>query len=351
MPRNGSGVYSLPAGSLVSNGDTSDATDINTPIQDIEADMNTARPIVAGGTGATNAADALVNLGLTATAAELNTLDGITATTAELNILDGITATTAEINYLDGKTLSGSDSQIMTGTAGSDGAIPSWNADGDLVQEVGSFSQGDILYHDGTSLSKRPLGTARQVLEVNQIETAPRWAPAPFVALSSDSVTSGDSDIQIELPSGYDAFRLYLRFIVPATDAVDLHMRVSNDGGSTWESGASAYAYQNLIVRVGSGVYASQGASEIVLASATTVGSDTGEYGVTLTLDIHGAVSSSLPTAMHGFVTTWRSDGQIESGYIGAQYLTAETIDRLQIFASSGNLESGSWALEGKQDA
>lgn len=104
MARNGSGVYSLPPGSTVSNGDTSKASDVNTPLQDIEADLNAARPIVAGGTGATTAAGALSNLGLTATAAELNLLDGVTATTAELNLLDGVTATTEEINYVDGVT-------------------------------------------------------------------------------------------------------------------------------------------------------------------------------------------------------------------------------------------------------
>jgi hypothetical protein len=41
---------------------------------------------------------------LTASAAELNTLDGITASTAELNLLDGVTATTAELNYVGGVT-------------------------------------------------------------------------------------------------------------------------------------------------------------------------------------------------------------------------------------------------------
>lgn len=35
---------------------------------------------------------------VTATAAELNTMDGVTSTAAELNILDGVTATAAEIN-------------------------------------------------------------------------------------------------------------------------------------------------------------------------------------------------------------------------------------------------------------
>lgn len=41
---------------------------------------------------------------LTASAAELNTLDGITASTAELNIVDGVTATASELNALDGIT-------------------------------------------------------------------------------------------------------------------------------------------------------------------------------------------------------------------------------------------------------
>lgn len=46
----------------------------------------------------------LSQLGVTATAAELNILDGVTATAAELNKLDGVTATTAELNYVDGVT-------------------------------------------------------------------------------------------------------------------------------------------------------------------------------------------------------------------------------------------------------
>lgn len=63
MSRNVSGVYALPPGSLVANGDTSDQTDLNTPLKDLEADANVARPIVAGGTGATTADGALTSLG------------------------------------------------------------------------------------------------------------------------------------------------------------------------------------------------------------------------------------------------------------------------------------------------
>lgn len=61
-------------------------------------------PITRGGTGATTATGVLTNLGITATAAEINKLDGVTATTAELNILDGVTVTATELNYVDGVT-------------------------------------------------------------------------------------------------------------------------------------------------------------------------------------------------------------------------------------------------------
>ena len=66
-----------------------------------------------------DAAAAIVNLGVTATAAELNILDGVTASTAELNILDGVTATTAEINYSDVTTLGESEaSKVVTADSG-----------------------------------------------------------------------------------------------------------------------------------------------------------------------------------------------------------------------------------------
>jgi hypothetical protein len=71
--------------------------------------------VADGGTGASTAANALLNLGLTATAAEINVLDGMTASTAELNVLDGMTASTAELNVLDGMTASTAELNFVDG--------------------------------------------------------------------------------------------------------------------------------------------------------------------------------------------------------------------------------------------
>ena len=65
MSRNGSGIYSLPAGSAAVDGAIIDPVVFNTLISDLESDANTARPIVAGGTGATTAAAARTALGVT----------------------------------------------------------------------------------------------------------------------------------------------------------------------------------------------------------------------------------------------------------------------------------------------
>lgn len=62
MARNGAGIYSLPTGYAAETGDLIIAEQHNSPLEDIRDDLNAARPIVAGGTGATTASGARSNL-------------------------------------------------------------------------------------------------------------------------------------------------------------------------------------------------------------------------------------------------------------------------------------------------
>ena len=62
MPRDGSGVYSTPAGTTAVPDTTIESAKYNANVNDVAQDLNTPRPIVAGGTGATSAVIARQNL-------------------------------------------------------------------------------------------------------------------------------------------------------------------------------------------------------------------------------------------------------------------------------------------------
>ena len=77
----------------------------------------------------TQQANAITNLGITATKAELNLLDGVTATTTELNYVDGVTSNIQ--TQLNAKY--GSGSNVSLGTISS-GAIDSLTSSADIPQ-------------------------------------------------------------------------------------------------------------------------------------------------------------------------------------------------------------------------
>jgi hypothetical protein len=62
MPRDGSGIYTKPFPDVVA-GTTIESAVHNGTVADVETDLNAPRPIVAGGTGASNVSTALFNLG------------------------------------------------------------------------------------------------------------------------------------------------------------------------------------------------------------------------------------------------------------------------------------------------
>lgn len=66
MPRDGSGVYSAPAGTTASPNTTIESSKYNALVSDLVTDANAARPITAGGTGETTASAARMALGAAA---------------------------------------------------------------------------------------------------------------------------------------------------------------------------------------------------------------------------------------------------------------------------------------------
>src|SRR6185436_9594805 len=78
MPRDGSGTYTYPPGTPGIPDTTIESAKYNGYISDIQQDLNLPRPIVAGGTGATNATAARANLKVEASTIAVTNYDSHT---------------------------------------------------------------------------------------------------------------------------------------------------------------------------------------------------------------------------------------------------------------------------------
>lgn len=82
MPRDGSNIYSAPSGTTAVSGTAVASAPYNALVSDLTTDLNAARPISAGGTGATSASAARTNLGVSATDATITAIAALDFTTA-----------------------------------------------------------------------------------------------------------------------------------------------------------------------------------------------------------------------------------------------------------------------------
>ena len=121
------------------------------------AELNTLDGITAS-TAELNILD-----GVTASAAELNILDGITASTAELNILDGVTASAAELNILDGVTASTAELNLLTGASLAVNAVTASAAELNILDGV-TATTAELNYVDGV--------TSPIQAQINDVNTA-----------------------------------------------------------------------------------------------------------------------------------------------------------------------------------
>jgi hypothetical protein len=229
-------VYCDGAGSGAAVVNLSDAF-ISTTLTDIGALTPTDGNFVVGDgtTWVTESGDtALASLGVTATAAELNLLSGVTWTLLDYNTL---TATADELNLLGGKTLSGSGTEIVTGTAGSDGDIVQWNADGDLVS-YGAATQEEATWEAGTE-------TTESLVSPAKIKAAIEALSIPHVA--SAATTSGTSHDFTGIPAGVNQIDVFLDGVSQTDNTAngDLLIQLGTSGGlvtSGYSSLSSTYS-------------------------------------------------------------------------------------------------------------
>lgn len=162
----------------------------------------------------------------------------------------------------------------------------------------------------------------------------------------STATASASATIDFTLPAGYRHYVVVLSHVVPATDGVDLWLRTSTDGGSSFDAGASDYRW-GVLRRSGTGAawVEDTADSEITLNSDLAIGnlSTEGIHGEVLVINPAAAAYCSILAEMSWFSTATA----MYTGQAFGQRVTAADVDAIRFLMSSSNIASGTFELWG----
>jgi hypothetical protein len=225
------------------------------------------------------------------------------------------------------------------------------------VLRIVEFSSSASLSH-GTSLVL--LGGASRRTQPGDVGiylhqgSSDRWKEITFsrasgIDLLTTQTAAASATIDFVLThyaNTYRAFKVVITDLVPATDATDLYLRFSTDGGSTYDAGASDYDWaRNMTTAAGSNITNGDTAdSEITLSSDL---SNVTAESLSGQVIIYNPANSAQHTKAVGDFISPNSSGQSMRVTVSGRRLATQDTDGIRFLISSGNITSGTFALYG----
>lgn len=151
-------------------------------------------------------------------------------------------------------------------------------------------------------------------------------------------------DFTTGIDSSFERYELELSSVLPATDATDLWLRVSEDAGATWKSGGTDYGYANTVATDGALTVAqgSTGAAQMVVAA--TCG-NAATKGTNIVISFNAPSSTSAHKYFSG-IGSYFSTALGGIAFSGRYKGTANAITGVRALMSSGNI-NGKFTLRG----
>lgn len=205
----------------------------------------------------------------------------------------------------------------------------------DSFTTIRYFTSADVYYY---TTDNRPLTDLKSCLDflADTIDARGGWGEI------SSATASSSATIDFTNLTGYSAYTFIITTpLIPATNAVDLWMRVSEDNGGTFKSGGTDYVYGSYDIASNntSGINgASTGAAQMIVSSSISNSATNGISGYIYADNLGGTTTNKR--------LTWRTNRYNGTNHValfgGGLYVTDQAaINAVRFLFSSGNIASG----------
>jgi hypothetical protein len=180
-------------------------------------------------------------------------------------------------------------------------------------------------------------------LTTTETDISDLTAQQGLVFLSHGSITTPAVSLDIALPGGYAAYKLFLTNTAPVTINTALGIRVSVDNGSTYKAGSADYSYAGHYTNTNVTDSPFRGSSTVAAIQPVGANDDPG-YAQSIELTIYRPSGDNTAFAWQG----WGADnsGNLLSYTGGARSIWGGATN-LRLLYSAGNIANATWALYG----
>jgi len=210
-----------------------------------------------------------------------------------------------------------------------------WGSDHADVDDSDTPDDGDVITWDdgaGKWIASPPAGGGGSgALVLLEQHTASASATLDFTAFVS---------------SDYDEYLIELVNVIPATNGVALYMRMSTDGGSTYDSGANYSWEVDVWTASAEARTGATGDSKLQLTYTTHVSNDS-HWGVCGKIRLFSPGSTALYKQIEGNYHFYANDPVRASSSCGGAYESTTAVDALRFLFNSGNIASGTIRVYG----
>lgn len=207
----------------------------------------------------------------------------------------------------------------------------------DTLTVVAEASEGS---GDGDISSGETLRWSLTVAALDQLKTDITNLGGLVLLEQETASSSASLNFTSAITSSFDTYQFEFVDILPATDNVTFHMRVSTDGGSNWLS-TNIYTYANFIFRNGASGAGGASATSAINLLFNNVDSNTALPGVTGTIKLYNPGNAVHKQITGQFSFFGEGSSFFEGSILAARVETTSAVNAVQFYFSSGNIASG----------